>query len=304
MSQLPQVRGIQATAHLDQPTLSPGKLVTPQSSPPSNPQTPVIVTNPNFLPPPPLLPRYSPYIPTPSLPPKPSIGTKLTPGAGRWDNYQSTPTYQRDTADFWSSRSLPIPITSTVSSCLSELDLMSDNQSEAASDSSQEVFETNMSWPARPSDANAAIEYKRLTKLRLSIIHKIERIEGSTITLPIAAWAENILDEIQKQTEELAVDLEADLYSEFQDTLEENFIEECKKSMRGLIAKVDKTNRENRELIFTTRECSSSSQGHQSQISQESAAPATFPSVTQPSHQQVLTTAPEIQVADRYTMTK
>ena len=112
----------------DHPPLSPvaiqlsprsEDLVTPNCSPPSNQNTPVIVTNPNFLPPPPLLPRYSPFNPTPKLPPKPELGSKLLKPSGRWDNITNTPSYHRSDQEFWSSRSIPIPVRSTVESNLS-----------------------------------------------------------------------------------------------------------------------------------------------------------------------------------------
>ena len=95
---------------------------TPPCSPGhSNPQTPVIVTNPSFLPPPPLLPRYSPFIPAPQLPPRPDF-SRLPAPSGRWDNLTVSPSYQRPDREFWSTRQFPIPITSTVSSSiLSEL---------------------------------------------------------------------------------------------------------------------------------------------------------------------------------------
>ena len=110
--------------------------VTPNCSPPSShPTTPVIVTNPNFLPPPPLLPRYSPYHPNPLLPPKPPLGSRLPPSSGRWENTTTTPSYHKPDTEFWSSRQLPIPILSTVSSALSGLGFTPE------SGQSSEVFE-------------------------------------------------------------------------------------------------------------------------------------------------------------------
>ena len=104
-------------------------LVTPNNSPPSsNPTTPVIVTNPNFLPPPPLLPRYSPYQPRPLLPPKPAIGSKLPQPSCRWDNTTNTPSYQKTDQEFWSTRQLPIPVRSTICSSLSVLGFTPDSR--------------------------------------------------------------------------------------------------------------------------------------------------------------------------------
>ena len=133
MSRPPKVPGISPTSSPPdtQPSISTvsrdftfteDSYKTPPCSPGhSNPQTPVIVINPSFLPPPPLLPRYSPCVPVPLLPPRPSC-PRLPEPSGRWDNLILSPTYQRPDREFWSTRQFPIPITSTVSSSiLSEL---------------------------------------------------------------------------------------------------------------------------------------------------------------------------------------
>ena len=112
MSSTPQIPGINPTSPPpDHPPLSPevsrplspktDDLKTPDCSPPSNPQTPVIVSNPLFLPPPPLLPRYSPLTPAPRLPPRPDIGSELPQSSDRWDSLNNTPSYKRGNLEFW-----------------------------------------------------------------------------------------------------------------------------------------------------------------------------------------------------------
>ena len=126
--------------------------ITPTNHPPNHPPfspalskslspntedliTPVIVSNPNFLPPPPLLARYSPHLPSPRLPPRPDLGSRLPQPSGRWDNITSTPSYQRSDQEFWHSRQFPIPVRSTINSTLSVFGFTPD------SDNSSEAFE-------------------------------------------------------------------------------------------------------------------------------------------------------------------
>ena len=146
--------------------LSPNRedLVTPDCSPPSNQTTPVIVTNPHFLPPPPLLPRYSPLNPSPRLPPKPELGSKLQKASGRWDSLTNTPSYQKSDKEFWSSRLLPIPVRSTVESSLSGLGLS------PKSDISSEAFEeTEVNGEETTEAATMETEVKRLKKVKEKI---------------------------------------------------------------------------------------------------------------------------------------
>ena len=154
--------------------------VTPNCSPPSHPTTPVIVTNPNFLPPPPLLPRYSPYHPIPVIPPKPSLGSRLPPPSGRWDNTTTTPSYHKPDQEFWSTRQFPIPILSTVSSALSGLGFT------PGSSQSSEVFDavqleqvdlaTSETMTGKPSDMNDAAEADRLNVIWETVEYKISYI--------------------------------------------------------------------------------------------------------------------------------
>ena len=183
MSRTPSLRGITPTTHPEERAplvpvspLSrssdtvPVDLITPNNSPPSvsvTPSTPVIVSNPNFLPPPPLFPRYSPHLPSPQIPPRPDLGSCLPKASGRWDSLTNTPTYQKGNKNFWASRHLPIPVLSTVSShlsgfgCTPQSNVSSETFEEDILQRLEEV--TRMS---RPTDPAAAAEADSLDDLK------------------------------------------------------------------------------------------------------------------------------------------
>ena len=187
--------------------------MTPNCSPPSShPTTPVIVLNPNFLPPPPLLPRYSPYHPNPVLPPKPPLGSRLPPPSGRWDNTTTTPSYHKPDAEFWSTRQLPIPILSTVSSALSGLGFT------PGSGQSSEVFEegqlelvdlANSEMPGTPSDSDDAAEAERLRVIRETIEYKISRLKPDKIKISQVDSAKQKLNDILVAAEQYGIGITA-----------------------------------------------------------------------------------------------
>ena len=303
MSIPPNFPGIRACNQLPQTSPSVGGEVqaTPPSSPPSNPQTPVIVANPNFLPPPPLLPRYNPYFPSPNLPPRSNLGSRLPSPAGRWDNFHSTPTYLTSERSFWFSRTIPIPITSTVSSHITGLGLSSG--SDTASELSEEVFEravVKMTWPAPPENASAAQEFKRLSKIKATVEFKLERVKKTNVTAATAEKVEKLLGEIQELMQSLAVDLQEDVFSQFESELEEDFAESCKSVMDSLICDIDKTDDEVREKIFLARQAVVTT--HQQQPALHDTVHDGGSSVPQPNgDQQSIPTPGQQQVADLLT---
>ena len=189
----PKIRGITpSSCPPNHPPLSPAirrllspsrnYLSTPNSSPVSRPTTPVIVINPAFSPPPPLFPRYSPFN-TPVLPSRlHQLGSKLPQISARWDNLTNTPTYQRSDPDFWASRQLPIPVTSTLSSNLSGFGFTpeSDISSEAFVELTVVDCEADQiaGRMIGPSDPTAAAEAGRLGEIRDKIKFGIERTKA------------------------------------------------------------------------------------------------------------------------------
>jgi hypothetical protein len=204
MSRTPSVRGIIPTTHPEERApevpVSPSSraseslpvdLITPNNSPPSisvTPNTPVIVSNPNFLPPPPLFPRYSPHVPSPQLPPKPELGSSIPSASGRWDPLTNTPTYQRGNKSFWASRQLPIPVLSTVSSHLSGLGFTprSDVSSEAFEELQEAQHLEEVFTMSRPTDPSVAAEADSLDDLKDRIEIQLDRMKPSRVNL--VAW--------------------------------------------------------------------------------------------------------------------
>ena len=176
-------------------------LVTPNCSPPSNQSTPVIVTNPSFLPPPPLLSRYSPLNPTPNLPPKPpKLGDKLPRPSGRWDNITNTPSYQRSDQEFWDSRSFPIPVRSTVESNLSGLGLS------PRSDISSEAFEEiEVSREKESQEVKMEEELKKQKKAKEKIKFKMSRLKPNMMELNMIDTSKLKLDDIMELVDEFGI---------------------------------------------------------------------------------------------------
>ena len=142
------------------------------------------MSNPNFLPPPPLFPRYSPHLPSPQIPPRPELGSSLPAASGRWDPLTNTPTYQRGNESFWASRHLPIPVLSTVSSHLSDFGLTP--QSDVSSEAFEEEVEVQEKLEevpkmSTPTDPAAAAEADNLDDLKDKTEFKMDRMKASRV---------------------------------------------------------------------------------------------------------------------------
>ena len=225
--------------------------MTPNCSPPSHPTTPVIVTNPNFLPPPPLLPRHSPYQPSPLLPPQFPIGSRLPPPSCRWDSATNTPSYHKSNQEFWSSRQLPIPIRSTISSVISGLGFTPDsNHSSDAFEQAEvcDIEEEVSVLGARdipllgaemssPSDPAAAAEATRLSDIRDEVEYLISRLRPDKITTGHIVLAKQKLSDILTLSNKFGVGINALLKKN--PTMEQSFRLQYKADLDSLEQAVD-----------------------------------------------------------------
>ena len=185
--------------------------------------------------------RYSPFHPSPVVPPKPTVGSKLPPPSGRWDNTTNTPSYHRSNQEFWATRKLPIPVRSTVSSALSGLGFTPDS---AHSEGTEEieVFGTeeegsNTTEMPDPSDSDSAAEAKRLTDIRKKVEFKISRLKPDRITASQVSSSRNKLDDILDLSEEYGIGMTALL--ENYPSMEESFKLQYKADLDKLLESVD-----------------------------------------------------------------
>ena len=111
-----------------------------------------------------------------------------------------------------------------------------------------------MAWPAAPKDPGAAKEFVRLSILKTIVEQKLEILKKTTVTVPTAASVEILLDKIEEQAENLAVDLQEDLYIEYNSVLDDGFVNSCKHVIEILLSDIYNTDDDTREKIYEVRQ--------------------------------------------------
>ena len=185
------------------------------------------------------------FLPTPQLADRSPLGSRLLEYSERWDHTINTPSYHKSNLEFWLSRQGPIPIRSTVSSPLSNLNtppiygfgdsgIVDNTVVPCSANSDSSVFQFNMQEPADP---NAASEAKRLYALKQKVDYKMGRIKIDRIVVSnIPAFKEK-LDDILELSEEFGIGMTALLANYPQ--LEESFRAQYDADLNSLNIKVD-----------------------------------------------------------------
>ena len=177
---------------------------TPNNSPPSSAVTPVIVSNPFSF----LSAEQNLELNLPKLNDPHEFGSKLTKSCGKWDNSFNTPSYQKSDREFWTSRQLPIPIRSTLSSAFSGLSFTptSSVNSEAFEVPLNEIMPDNdntviAKQPTVPE--TLAAEVTRLSGLKERLLYKISRIKPEKVTVSQIASSKQKLNDVLNLSEEM-----------------------------------------------------------------------------------------------------